>query len=206
METEVLNLKGESVGKVELPAQVFGLKPCPHYLHEVSTIYLNNQRQGNAHTKTRGEISGGGRKPWRQKGTGRARAGSNRSPIWRKGGVVFGPRTRDYRLELPRHKAKLALAQALSARAQDGSLRVVDGLAIDGAKTSQVAGVLKALKADSRSLIVAEQANANLARASRNIPGLKIMLVAHLNAYAVLACRNLIITRGALEKLGPKWN
>ncbi len=120
--------------------------------------------------------------------------------------MVFGPRTRSWRQGLPRRKSKLALAQALSSRAGDGSLRVVENLSLDGAKTSQVAGLLKALKAHNRSLIATENHDENLTRAARNIPKLKVILVADLNAYEVLACRNLIITRGALEKLGPKWN
>ncbi|MFC1678911.1 50S ribosomal protein L4 [Elusimicrobiota bacterium] len=206
METKVLNLKGEAVDKVELPERVFGLKPSAEYLHEITTAYLASQRRGTAHKKTRGEVRGGGRKPWKQKGTGRARAGSTRSPIWRGGGVVFGPRTRSWRIELPRRKNRRALAQALSVKAADGSLRVVDSLALDGTKTAQVVSFLKALKAHRRSLIVTEQADGNLTRSVRNVPDLKVRLVANLNAYEVLSCRNLIITRGALEKLGPRWN
>ncbi|MFH1725828.1 MAG: 50S ribosomal protein L4 [Elusimicrobiota bacterium] len=206
METQVWNLKGEEIGKVELPDAIFGVKPSPEFLHEVTTAYLSNQRRGTAHAKTRGEVRGGGRKPWRQKGTGRARQGSIRSPLWHKGGVTFGPRTRSWRIDLPRRKTQKALAQALSVRAGDGSLRVVESLALDGAKTSQVAALLKALKAHKRSLVVTEQRDENLARAARNVPELKVMLVAHLNAYEVLACRNMIISRGALEKLAPRWN
>ena len=206
METKLLNLKGEEVGTVALPEKVFGLRPEPGFLHEITTVLQNNLRSGTAHTKTRAEVSGGGKKPWKQKGTGRARQGSIRSPIWRKGGVAWGPRTRDYTVALPRRKSRLALAQALSARASDGSLRVVDQFALDGAKTRQVAEFLLALKADLRSLLVTDQRDANLARAARNIPGLKVALVSHLNAYEVLACRNLIFTRAALDKLAPKWN
>ncbi|OIO11183.1 MAG: 50S ribosomal protein L4 [Elusimicrobia bacterium CG1_02_63_36] len=207
METKVLNIKGEEVGKCELPEQIFGVTPKAGVLHEATTIYLSNQRGGNAHTKNRGEVSGGGAKPWKQKGTGRARQGSNRSPIWRKGGVAFGPRnTVNWYRDLPRRKGKNALAQALSVRAADQSLRVVEALKFDGAKTAQVAKFLTAIKADNKSLIVAEQHDENLKRASRNIPGLQIRLASHLNAYEVLACRNLIITKGAIEKLAPKWS
>ncbi|HAH07638.1 MAG TPA: 50S ribosomal protein L4 [Elusimicrobia bacterium] len=206
MESQLLNQKGEKIGKVELPEAVFGLRPSPQFLHEVVTASEANRRAGTAHTKTRAEVSGGGRKPWKQKHTGRARHGSTRSPLWRKGGVVFGPRTRSYRQELPQAKRRLALAQALSARAQDGSLRVVDSLALDGAKTKQVAQMLKALKAEKRTLLVADQHDQNLIRASRNIAEVKILLVAHLNALEVLGCRNLILTKAALEKLGAKAN
>lgn len=152
METQVFNLKGESVGKIALPDSVFAKKPSAELLHEAVTAHLSNQRRGTAHTKTRSEVSGGGHKPWKQKHTGRARQGSNRSPIWRKGGVVFGPRTRSWRLGFPRRKLLEALAQALSARALDGGLRILESVSLDGAKTKQVAGWLKALKAEGRAL------------------------------------------------------
>ncbi len=206
METKLLDMKGKEVGTIDLPEKAFGVKPEATFLHEVTTIFQANQRKSFAHTKTRAEVSGGGKKPWRQKGTGRARAGSNRSPIWRKGGVCFGPRQHSYRLELPRAKTRKALAQALSVRAADGSLRVVEKLGIDGAKTSQVAEFLSALKADKKSLVVVDQVDETFARASRNIPGLRMTLASDLNAYEVLACRNLILTKGAIDKLAPKWN
>ena len=207
METQVLNLKGEEVGKVDLPDKVFGIKkPSRTLLHEATTIFLANQRGGNANTKVRSEVSGGGKKPWKQKHTGRARAGSIRSPLWRKGGVIFGPRTHDMSQDLPRAKSRLALAHALSARASGDGIRVLDGLALDGAKTKQVAEILKALGARTKSLLVIEGFDQNLARASRNIPDLRVMLAQDLNAYAVLNCDKLIITKGALEKLGSRWN
>lgn len=207
MESKVLNLKGEEVGKLELPEKVFDVKVKPGVLHEATTIYQSNQRGGNAHTKTRSEVSGGGAKPWKQKGTGRARAGSSRSPIWRKGGVAFGPRNEvNWYRDLPRRKGKNALAQALTVRARDESLRVVEDLKFDGAKTAQVVKFLEAIKAHKKSLIVIEQFDENIKRAAKNIPGLLIRLASDLNAYEVLACRNLIITKGAVEKLAPKWN
>ncbi|HVE12633.1 MAG TPA: 50S ribosomal protein L4 [Elusimicrobiota bacterium] len=207
METQIFNQKGEKVGTVELPEKVFGRKASTGLLHEVTTAYLANRRQGDAHTKTRAEVSGGGRKPWKQKHTGRARHGSIRSPIWRKGGVAWGPRNQvNWRQEIPAAKAKTALAQALSARAKGGAVKVVDSLALDGAKTKQVAAILKALGAERRPLVVTEQFDASLARAARNIPNVKIMLAAHLNAYEVMACRNIIITKAALEKLPAQWN
>ncbi len=206
MEAKVLNMNGESVGTVKLPEKVFGVKPQSTFLHEVTTIHMVNQRRGTANTKTRGEVSGGGKKPWKQKGTGRARHGSTRSPIWRHGGVAWGPRTHSYRLDLPRQKARLGLAQALSARAADGGLTVIESLALDGAKTKQVAALLKALKAGPKALIVIEAHDAGLARASKNVAGLRVTLASHLNAYEVLACRTLIMTKGAIEKLAPRWN
>jgi len=206
METKLLDMKGKEVGKIDLPEKAFGVRPDKGLLHEVTTIYLANQRLGTAHTKTRADVSGGGKKPWKQKGTGRARAGSTRSPIWRKGGVAFGPRQHSYRQELPKAKAKKALAQALSSRALDGGLLIVDKFALDGAKTKQVADILKALKANKKSLLVVDQYDQTLSRAAKNIPGLKIALASHLNAYEVLVCRNIILTKGAVEKLAPKWN
>ena len=206
MEAKILNQKGEEIGKVELPDALFGLKPSPQLLHEVTTAAQANRRLGTAHTKTRDEVSGGGRKPWKQKHTGRARHGSIRSPLWRKGGVVFGPRPHSYRQELPQVKKRLALAQALSARAQDGSLRVIDSFALDGFKTKQVAQMLKALKAEGRTLLVTDQHDPNLVRASRNVSSAKVMLAAHLDAYEVLACRGLIVTKAALEKLSARVN
>lgn len=206
MKTKVLNVKGEEVGAVDLPEKVFSVKPSRELLHEVTTIYLQNQRRGQAQAKTRSEVSGGGHKPWKQKHTGRARAGSIRSPLWRHGSVVHGPRRHSYVLDIPRRKAKLALAHALSVRAADGSLRVLDGVAVDGGKTRQVAEMLKALGAKNKSLIVIEAHDKGLATASRNIPDLRIMLPIELNAYAVLNCDKLIVTKGALEKLSTRWN
>ena len=206
METKVLNIKGEEVGSVTLPEKVFSVKPSKTFLHEVTTIYLTNQRRGQAHTKGRSEVSGGGHKPWKQKHTGRARAGSIRSPLWRHGAVAHGPVRHSHVVDIPRRKAKLALAHALSARAADGALLVLDGVAVDGGKTKQVAAMLKALGARNKSLIVVEAHDKSLATASRNIPDLLIMLPAQLNAYAVLNCHRLIVTKGALEKLSTRWN
>lgn len=203
----ILNLKGEEIGKMKLPAEVFGARPSIEFLHEVVTAYRTNQRLWTAHTKTRSEVSGGGRKPWKQKHTGRARAGSNRSPLRRKGGIAFGPRyVGPRRAEQPRRKGRLALAQALSARAAGGGLRVLDRLALDGAKTRQVAELLKALGAQRSSLLVVDQFDGNLAQAGRNIQEFRVMLASNLNAYAVLTCNKLIVTQAALEKIRSRWN
>lgn len=209
LEAKVYNLKGEAVGTAELPGHVFGVRPEPGFLHEVVTGQLNNRRRWSAHTKTRSEVSGGGRKPWRQKHTGRARAGSIRSPLWRKGGVVFGPRhveTALKRAQLPRRKTRQALAQALSARTAEGALKILDALTLDGAKTRQVAEFLKAMGAERPALVVVDQHDKNLALAGRNIPGLRVMLASHLNAYEVLRCRHLILTQAALEKIRSRGN
>jgi len=200
----VFDLAGKEAGKADLPEALFGQEVRPTFLHEVTVIYENNLRSGDAHTKTRSEVNGGGKKPWKQKGTGRARHGSTRSPIWRKGGVAFGPRTRDWTVDLPKKKARLALVQALSSRAASGSIRVLEELKLDGGKTKEVAALLKALKVEKKALIVIEAKDENLARASKNIQDLKVVLAGHLNAYDILASREIIMTKGALEKLAPR--
>lgn len=206
MEAKLLNQKGEGVGAVELNEGVFGVKPSKEFLHEFVTIFRANQRQGTANTKTRAEVSGSGKKPWKQKGTGRARAGSTRSPLWRHGGVTFGPRAGKVRLEIPRRKARAALAQALAVRLADGGIIFVDQLGLESAKTKQMAALLKALGCKGRTMLVLDAPDAKLALAGRNIPDLEIALAADLNAYTVMRCRKMIMTRPALEKLGARWN
>ena len=206
METKLLNTKGEEVGKVDLKAEVFGLKPKKGLLHEFVTVYLANQRRGTANTKSKAEVSGSGKKPWKQKHTGRARAGSIRSPLWRHGGVTFGPRTHDMHLDFPRQKSQQALAHALSVRASDGGLLCIDALSAGDGKTKTMALMLKSLGCRGRVLLVLEQPDASLKRASRNIPELELVLASDLNAYSVLRCRKLIITKAAVEKLGARWN
>jgi large subunit ribosomal protein L4 len=207
MDAKILDVSGKEVGKVALPENIFGHKPSRSFLHEFVTVYLANQRQYGAHTKSRSEVSGGGRKPWKQKHTGRARAGSIRSGLWRHGAIIHGPRSGyGSHLDFPRQKAKLALAQALSARAQDGGLVCVKELSLKEAKTKQMAGVLAKLGCDGRTLIVLDAPNASIARAARNIPKLEVRLAADINAYEVLNCTKIVITQPALEKLGARWN
>jgi large subunit ribosomal protein L4 len=207
MEAKVLDVSGKEVGAVALPEKIFGHKPSRRFLHEFVTVYLANQRSWTSNTKGRSEVSGGGRKPWKQKHTGRARAGSTRSGLWRHGAIIHGPRMgRGSRLDYPRQKAKLALAQALSARAQDGGLVCVKELSIKEAKTKLMAGMLSKLGCSGRTLVVLEAPSADLARASRNLPTVAIRLAADVNAYEVLNCRKLVITQPALEKLGARWN
>lgn len=207
MEAKILDVSGKEVGQVALPETIFGHKPSRRFLHEYVTVYLANQRTYGAHTKSRSEVSGGGRKPWKQKHTGRARAGSTRSPLWRHGGITFGPRYagKPHR-DMPRQKAKIALAQALAARFADGGIVFVDKLAVEAPKTKSVAAILKQLGCAGSVLIVLDQPDQALARASRNIPDVEIKLAADLNAYVVLRCRKLVVTQPALEKLGARWN
>ncbi len=207
METKVLDVSGKEVGKADLPERIFGHTPSKRFLHEFVTVYLANQRAWTSNTKGRSEVSGGGRKPWKQKHTGRARAGSNRSGLWRHGAIIHGPRMgRGSRLDFPRQKAKLALAQALSARAADDGLVCVKELAVKEPKTKLMAAVLAKLGCEGRTLVVLEAPDATLARACRNLPTVAIRLAADVNAYEVLNCRKLVITQPALEKLGARWN
>ena len=207
MEAKILDVSGKEVGKQELSDKIFGHKPSKSLLHEFVVVYLANQRQYGAHTKSRSEASGGGRKPWKQKHTGRARAGSIRSGLWRHGSIIHGPRSGyGSHLDFPRQKAKLALAQALSARAQDGGLIFVKDLALKDAKTKLMAVMLTKLGGEGRILIVLDAPNAALKRASRNLPTVEVVLAADVNAYDDLKCKKLILTQPALEKLGSRWN
>ena len=207
MEAKVLDVSGKEVGNVALPEAIFGHKPSRRFLHEYVTVYLANQRTYGAHTKSRSEVSGGGRKPWKQKHTGRARAGSIRSGLWRHGAIIHGPRSGyGSHLDFPRQKAKLALAQALSARAQDGGLICVKELSLKDPKTKLMAGLIEKLGGEGRVLIVLDAPNASVKRASRNLPTVEVVLAADVNAYDVLKCKKLILTQPALEKLGARWN
>ncbi len=207
MEAKIIDVSGKEVGQVALPEGIFGHKPSRRFLHEYVTVYLANQRQYGAHTKSRTEVSGGGKKPWKQKHTGRARAGSIRSGLWRHGAIIHGPRSGyGSHLDFPRQKARLALAQALSARAQDGGLICVKELVLKEAKTKLMAGMLVKLGAEGRTLIVLDAPSPALKRASKNIPSVALVLAADVNAYEVLKCKKLIITQPALEKLGARWN
>ena len=200
METKLLNIQGKEQGTVALPEAVFGQKPNPTFLHEVITAFLANPRAGSADVKTRAEVSGTGKKPWKQKGTGRARHGSMRSPIWRHGGVAFGPTPRSFRQDLPAAKRKLALAHALSAKFIADSIVVLDNFDIKEPKTKAVATVLKTLEAGKKPLIVSSR-DGKLETAGRNIAGVLQMVPADLNAYVVLNSSKVIFTKEALEKM-----
>ena len=202
MDTKVLNAKGEEVKSLKLSEKVFGVKPKTTFLHEVVIATLANRRSGTAETLRRGEVSGGGRKPWKQKHTGRARAGSNRSGLWRKGGIIFGPHIRSYRQYLGKTKRRAALVQALSLCASGGSLQVIDSLKLAKPKTSEFAGILNALKIPyKKALVVIEAQDAALTQAGQNLAGLRVAQVSELNAYDVLKSHRLVITEAALNAL-----
>ncbi|MFH1783943.1 MAG: 50S ribosomal protein L4 [bacterium] len=200
-EVNLYNIKGENLGKVKLEDAIFAPKVNKDLLHEAVTMYLANKRKGLASTKTRGEVSGGGAKPWKQKGTGRARAGSNRSPIWRHGGTTFGPKPRDYSYTMPKKKKKLALKGALSAKLKDKGIVVLESLDMVEPKTKFMYRVLDKLHATDRALLVVTEVTDSIRRFSQNIKALRVCTVKTLNAYDVLDSHKIIIARDAVQSL-----
>ncbi len=195
------DITGSQIGDVELSDDIFGVEVNTHVMYEAVKNYLANQRQGTQSAKTRGEVSGGGRKPWRQKGTGRARQGSTRSPQWVGGGVVFAPKPRDYSYKLPKKIKRLALKSALSSKVQDNEIIVVDSLVLDKPKTKDMVRVLSNLKAGKKTLVVIPERDENVILASRNIPGVKTAYVNTINVYDILNCDSFLITRDAVNKV-----
>ncbi|ABY92170.1 LSU ribosomal protein L4P [Thermoanaerobacter thermohydrosulfuricus] len=193
----VYNVKGEQVGEIELKDSVFGVPVNVPVMHEAVLNYLANQRQGTHSTKTRGEVRGGGRKPWRQKGTGRARQGSIRAPQWIKGGIVFGPKPRDYSYKLPKKVKRLALKSALSSKVRDNEIIVLDEFKLDQPKTKKVVELLKNFNVDS-ALIVVPEGEKNVELSARNIPGVKTLYANYLNTYDILKYDKFIITKDAV--------
>ncbi|MEW6683441.1 MAG: 50S ribosomal protein L4 [Nitrospirota bacterium] len=202
----VLNAKNETVGRIELTGRLFTSEPNRALLHEAVTMQLASRRQGTADTKERGEVSGTGRKPWKQKGTGRARAGSIRSPLWRKGGTVFGPTPRDYGYAFPRKKARAALAGAMSAKVVQDQVVVLDQLALAEPKTKLMAGLLEALGLDGRVLIVHRDADGWIRRASANLGRVTVVDVPGLNVYDVLAHHHVVLMQPDLGRLAEAWS
>ncbi len=195
------NIKGEQVGEVDLKEEVFGIKVNEAVLHDAVVNHLANKRLGTHAAKTRSEVSGGGRKPYRQKGTGRARAGSTRSPLWRKGGVVFPPQPRSYAYTLPKKVRRLALKSALSAKVQKGNIIILDQLAMAEPKTNEFAGILDNLKVDRKALVVTAGVDNVIVKSARNIPGITPTHASSLNVYDILAHEKLIMTRDAVTKV-----
>jgi large subunit ribosomal protein L4 len=179
---------------------IFGAKTRPHLLHQAVVMQLANRRAGSAATKTKGFVSGGGKKPWRQKGTGRARAGSIRSPIWVGGGTTFGPHPRDYSYRMPRTARREALLSALSLKNREGKIIVVDKFELDEIKTKLMVKALAELKVDS-ALVVIPQSDVKIERSARNLPKIKVLRVEGLNVYDLLRYEHLILTEGALKRL-----
>lgn len=202
-EVSILNTKGSAVGQIALDEKVFGVEPNLHVMHLALRRQLNNGRAGSACTKTRAEVSGGGRKPWKQKGTGRARAGSLRSPLFAGGGVIFGPKPRDYGFAMPQKARRLALKSALSARI-DNTVLVKDFSEINEPKTKLMTETLKALKVEGKILIIADvkaAENAYLELSARNLPNVRIILPSNLNVKDLLEADNVIITEAAINEI-----
>jgi len=197
---DVVNISAEKVGEIELSDELFGIEIRQSVLHDVIRMQLANRRRGTASTKTRGEVRGGGAKPYRQKGTGRARAGSNTSPIWRGGGTTFGPRPRDYSYNLPKKVKKLALKMALSARFKEGNLVIIDDFNLAEIKTKQFVKAMDTFKFDN-CLIVAEDTNDNVKLSARNAVGFKVLPVAGLNVFDILKYSKLMFEQSTLTQL-----
>lgn len=200
MNLDILNTDGKKVSELALNASVDGA-PNNALFYEVVKMQLANRRSGTACTKTKGLVSGGGIKPWKQKGTGRARSGSNRSPVWRHGGTVFGPRPRDYSYQMPKKAVHEALISALRLRLQEGKVKVYDAIELKEPRTKAVLAFLKKVGIDN-GLIVIEGRNSNLELATRNLKDFKVLKAAGINVYDILNYDNLLITKAALEKIG----
>jgi large subunit ribosomal protein L4 len=196
----IVNTKNESVGQIELNDDVFNREVKEHVLHEVVRMQRAGKRSGNACTKTRIEVSGGGRKPWRQKGTGRARSGSNTSPLWRGGGVAFGPKPRDYSFKLNRKVKQQAVAMALSARFQEGNLIVIDDFTLERIKTKDFLSVMNILDVVN-GLIITDNASESLTKSSSNVNGYKVLSSEGLNVYDILLHKKLILVQPVIESL-----
>jgi large subunit ribosomal protein L4 len=197
----LLNQTGSNVGEIELNDSVFGIEPNQHVLFEAVIMQRASLRQGTHKVKNRSEVAGGGRKPWRQKGTGRARQGSIRSPQWRGGGVVFGPTPRSYSYKLPKKVRRLAIKSALSSKVVDNSIVVLEDLTLNAPKTKEMAAVLKGLSVERKALIVTADNNENVALSSRNIPNVTVVTANGVNVLDVLNHDKLIMTKAAVQKV-----
>lgn len=195
------SMDGTAVGDIDLSDDIFGVEVNHHVMHQVVKMQLANKRQGTQSALTRAEVRGGGAKPWRQKGTGRARHGSIRSPIWRKGGVVFAPKPRSYRYSLPKKVRRLAMKSALSSKVNEEAILVLDSLELKEAKTKEMAKVLDNFNISKKALIVLEGKNETVERAARNIPGVKLAYVNTLNVLDILNYDNFVITQDAVKKV-----
>jgi large subunit ribosomal protein L4 len=197
----VVDQAGAVTGNVDLPESVFGIEPNQPVMHQALLRQLANGRQGTASTKTRSEVRGGGRKPYRQKGTGRARQGSTRSPQWEGGGIVFGPHPRSYRMDMPRKQRRLALRSALSAKAQDGGLVVLENFELEVPRTRAIADLLRTVEAGGRVLVVLGSHNEMLEKSARNIAEVQVTLAGNLSVRDLLMAETVIVTRDAIEHI-----
>ena len=198
---EVYSIEGKKVSDVELKEEVFGIEPNEAIVHSVLVNYMANQRQGTGSTKTRSEVSGGGKKPWRQKGTGRARQGSIRAPHWVGGGIALGPRPRSFKYRVNKKERRLAIRSVLSSKVLENELVVVDSLPLNEIKTKNMVNALTNLKVEGKTLIVIPEKNDNVQKSARNIEGDKTILVNTINVYDLLKYKNLVITLDTVKKL-----
>ena len=202
----VYDMTGKQTGSMELSADIFGIEPNVAVMHSAVINYLANQRQGTQSTKTRSEVSGGGRKPWRQKGTGHARQGSTRSPQWTHGGIALGPKPRSYRFALPKKVRRLALKSAFSSKVMADEMLVLESLSLDEIKTKTIVNMLNALGADRKVLLVLPEKDEKIVLSARNIPGVKTALVNTLNVYDILNCDKFIVVKDAVAQLEEVYN
>ena len=198
---KVLNMSGSQVGEVELNASIFGIKPNMHVVHEVVKNHLANCRQGTQSALTRAEVSGGGRKPWRQKGTGHARQGSTRAPQWTHGGIVFAPKPRSYSYVVNKKVKRLALKSVLSAKAGEEKIIVVDSIKMDEIKTKAFKGFLDAVKCDGKAVVITPEVNQNVVKSARNIPGVVTTTARMLSVYDLVNAKYLVVDRAALATI-----
>ena len=201
MLTKVYNMSGEQVGEIELSEVVFGVTPNQSVVHDVVKNHLANLRQGTQSALTRAEVSGGGRKPWRQKGTGRARQGSIRAPQWTHGGIVFAPKPRDYSYTLNKKTRRLALKSVLSAKASEQNIVVIDSITMETPKTKEFAAFLAKVGCDCKTLVVTAAADQNVVKSGRNIPGCEVTFANLINVYDVLNAKKLVVDKAALAKI-----
>ncbi len=194
-------MEGKQVGTVDLSDSIFGIEPNAAVMHQVVLSYLAAQRQGTQSALTRSEVSGGGRKPWRQKGTGRARQGSTRAPQWTHGGIVFAPKPRDYRFTVNKKERRLALKSALSAKAAENEIIVVNAITTDEYKTKKIVAMLKAIEAGKKTLIVLPEVDDKVIKSANNIPGVKTAQVNTINVYDILNADKLVIAQDAVSKI-----
>ena len=198
---DVYNVEGKKVSDVELKEEIFGIEPNEAIVHSVLVNYLANQRQGTQSTKTRSEVRGGGRKPWRQKGTGRARQGSIRAPQWIKGGIALGPKPRSYKYTVNKKERQLAVKSVLSSKVLENELVVVDSLPLNDIKTKEMVKALSNLKVEGKALIMLPEKNEKVQKSARNIEGVKTTLVETINVYDLLKYNKLVVTEDTVKKL-----
>ena len=201
LKTNVYDMSGKLVGEIELSEAVFGISPNASVVHDAVKNHLANKRQGTQSALTRAEVSGGGRKPWRQKGTGRARQGSTRAPQWTHGGIVFAPKPRDYSYTLNKKVRRLALKSALSDKAAQQSIVVIDAIRVDAPKTKEFAAFLKAVNVTGKALVVTAEADTNVVKSGRNIPGCQVTFANLINVYDIVNAKQLVLDKAALAKI-----